>query len=700
VTDTFDPTAHAYLEDIEGEEALAWVMRQNVRSLALLQDDPRYHGFRDAAYAIVTSDARIPYGAIRGGYVYNFWTDAANPLGVWRRMRLADYIADAPREKSGWELILDVDALAKADGRKWVFKGVDCLPSDRNICLVRLSEGGKDASIEREFDIATKSFVRGGFELPEAKSNIVWGDKDTLLIATDWGKASLTSSGYPFIVKALKRGQALADAVEIFRGQPDDVLAAPFSIEDAAGRRWTGAMRAETFFESSSVIFPDTLAEGAGGAPLPVPLPGRASIRGVYQDLALVTLDQAWTPANGVEGQEAFQTGDLVSFSWSEFLSGGKLPRVELVLRPTPRQAIQAVNLSKTAVLITLSDNVVPKVFVWRRNVKGWTSQQITLPDNGSVSVVFADVRGDQVFLTYESFISPDALYLCDVESGAMTTVMQLPAWFDASAMLVEQHAAASSDGVQAPYFVVRRRDMKFDGSNPTLLYAYGGFQVSLPPAYSGAIGKLWLEQGGVYVMANIRGGGEFGPAWHEAGLKTKRQIVYDDFTAVARDLIARSITTPAKLGAMGGSNGGLLMGVMFTQQPELFRAIVCQVPLLDMIGFTHLGAGASWIGEYGDPDDTAHPEERAFLQKLSPYHNVMAGAAYPEIFLETSTKDDRVHPAHARKMARRLEDLGKPFLYFENVDGGHAAASTPEEAARRQALEFVYLSQKLIDAR
>jgi prolyl oligopeptidase len=370
------------------------------------------------------------------------------------------------------------------------------------------------------------------------------------------------------------------------------------------------------------------------------------------------------------------------------------------VLRPTARQAIQSIDISKSAVLITLSDNVAPKVFVWTKDTKGWASTQIALPDKGSAGVVFADVRGEQAFLTYESYIAPDTLYLYDVATGELKTVMQLPAWFDASAMAADQYEAASSDGVKVPYFVVHRKDMKLDGANPALLYAYGGFQVSLPPAYSGTIGKLWLEQGGVYVMANIRGGGEFGPAWHEAGLKTKRQIVYDDFTAVARDLIARRITTSAKLGAMGGSNGGLLTGVMFTQQPNLFKAIVCQVPLLDMIGFTHLGAGASWVGEYGDPDDKTHPEERAFLEKLSPYHNVRAGVTYPEIFLETSTKDDRVHPAHARKMGKRLEDLGKPFLYFENVDGGHAAASTPEETARRQALEYVYLSQKLIDGK
>jgi prolyl oligopeptidase len=602
-------------------------------------------------------------------------------------VKLADYGASAK-----WETILDVDALAKADGKKWVYKGVDCLPSDRNVCLVQLSEGGKDASIEREFNIASKSFVKGGFELPEAKSNISWGDKDTLLIATDWGAGSLTKSGYPFIIKALKRGQKLADAVEVFRGEATDVSAGPFSMEDASGKLWTGVSRGETFFESSYVIFP----EKTGGKPMPLPLPKRASPRGLYCDDLLVTLEQDWTP----EGQQAFKIGDLVSFKWSEFLSTGKLPKVELVLHPTDRQAIQSVDITKTAVLITLSDNVVPKVFVWKKDAKGWSSKQIALPDNGSAGVTFADVRGDQVFMTYESYVAPDTLYLYDVATGALKTEMQLPAWFDASNMVADQYEAASSDGVKVPYFVVHRKDMKLDGSNPTLLYAYGGFQVSQLPAYSGTVGKLWLEQGGVYVMANIRGGGEFGPAWHEAGLKTKRQIVYDDFTAVARDLIARKITTSAKLGAMGGSNGGLLMGVMFTQHPELFKAIVCQVPLLDMIGFTHLGAGASWVGEYGDPDDKAHPEERAFLEKLSPYHNVKAGTTYPEIFLETSTKDDRVHPAHARKMGKRLEELGKPFLYFENIDGGHAAASTPEETARRQALEYVYLSQKLVDGK
>jgi prolyl oligopeptidase len=691
VTNALDPNsqAHLYLEEVEGAQALDWVRAQNERSLKVLEGDARFQGYYDAALKIATSAERIPYGAIRGGYVYNFWQDAANERGLWRRTPVAEYAKASPK----WETLLDLDALSKAEGANWVYKGVNCLPPANVDCLVSLSDGGKDAVRVREYSIADgaakAAFVPGGFDVPEAKSSITWQDKDTLLIATDWGGAtpSLTDSGYPFVIKRLKRGQALADAVEVYRGDVKDVAASAFALEDEHGQRWFGASRAETFFTASYVLFRDT------GESVKIPLPEKASPQGIFADTLIATIEEDWQPV----GQEAFKSGDLIGFKWSEFLLTGVLPKIEVIFRPTPKQALQGVGITKNELLVNISDNVVVKVMAYRKGAGGWTTKEVPLPPNGSAGVIFADNEEATAFLGFDGYLSPDSLFTYDTASGALSQIKALPAWFDASNMVVDQFEATSKDGTKVPYFVVRKKDIKYDGSNPTLVYGYGGFQVSQTPGYSGTVGKLWLEQGGVYVMANIRGGGEFGPAWHQAGLKTKRQVVYDDFIAVAEDVIAKKITSKEKLGAMGGSNGGLLMGVMFTQRPDLFHAIVCQVPLLDMLRYHLLLAGASWMDEYGDPDV---PEERAFLEKLSPYHNVDPAKTYPEIYFETSTKDDRVHPAHARKLAKRLEETGKPFLYYENIDGGHSAAANQREAAKRAALEFTYLARKLMDGK
>lgn len=679
-----NPESHLYLEEVEGAQAIDWVKAQNERTLGLLQADPRYQGYYDAALEIATSKARIPYGSIRDGFVYNFWQDETHERGLWRRTPIASYAGEAPQ----WETLLDVDALAKAEGANWVYKGVGCLPPENNLCLVSLSDGGKDAVREREFEVASKSFVTGGFDIPEAKSDVVWESKDSLLIATDWGGDTLTESGYPFVVKRLKRGQKLADAVELYRGAKTDVAASPFTLEDAAGRRWFGFARAETFFTASYHLMKD------GAEPVKFPTPPKSTPQGLFADQLLLTLEQDWTP----EGQSPFKTGDLIAFSWSSFVNDGKLPKVDLIFRPTEKQAIQAVDIAKHAVLVNISDNVATKVMAYTTSSgAGWASKEVPLPPKGSAGVNFASEEEAMTFLGFEGFLDPDALYTYDTGTGQLQQIKSMPTWFDRAGYAVDQYEATSKDGTKVPYFVVHKSDIKLDGSNPTLLYGYGGFQVSYTPSYSGTTGKLWLEQGGVYVLANIRGGGEFGPAWHQAGLKTKRQVVYDDFIAVAEDLIARRITSKEKLGAMGGSNGGLLMGVMFTQRPDLFKAIVCQVPLLDMLRYHMLLAGASWMDEYGDPDVA---EERAWLEKLSPYHNVKAGVTYPEIYFETSTKDDRVHPGHARKMAKRLEELGKPFLYYENIDGGHSAAANQREAARRAALEYTYLARKLIEGK
>ncbi|MBL8559256.1 MAG: S9 family peptidase [Hyphomonadaceae bacterium] len=680
----------AFMEEVEGKQALDWVRAQNARSLAHLEADPRFAPLKEEALKIVQSRDRLATGSIRDGHLYNFWQDGTNVRGLWRRSPLAAYAAGRP----AWESLLDVDALSRAENANWVFKGADCQPGAGTRCILTLSNGGKDAAVRREFDIATKTFVEGGFSLPEAKAGTVWKDNDTLLVATDWGAGALTTSGYPFIVKELKRGQALAEAKEIFRGATSDVgvFAGDFESED--GTRALVIVQATTFFTSNMFLV-------AGDTPARLTLPPKSSVQGLHKGELIVTLQEDWTPPGGAT---AYKSGSLLSVTLDSATT--QTPNVKLLYGPGPRDSIESVAITRDAVLVAGYQNVRGRILRFAYDGRQWLESQIALPPNGAVDFAGASASESTAFATFKDFLRPDTLYALDARAGSARAVQSLPAQFDSSKLVTEQFEATSRDGTKVPYFVVRPRDAQMNGENPTLLYGYGGFQVSYPPFYSGLNGKLWLERGGVYVMANIRGGGEFGPAWHQAGLKLKRQVVYDDFIAVAEDLIARGITSPRRLGIQGGSNGGLLMGVMLTQRPELFRAAVVQVPLLDMLGYAdaNMLAGASWVDEYGDPrlgpdGKPTHPDEYAWLARLSPYHNMKPAAVASAMpFFVTSTKDDRVHPAHARKMAARLEAAGVPFYYYENIDGGHSAAANQQEVARRRALEYVYLSERLMD--
>jgi prolyl oligopeptidase len=668
-----------WLEEIEGQRALDWVRAQNARSLGQLEADPRYAGLKAEALAIVNATDRIPMPGLRGGRIYNFWQDQTNVRGLWRRTTPESYRTADPR----WEVLLDVDALARAENANWVYKGAYCLRPDYRRCLVNLSDGGKDAVRVREFDVSSKAFVQGGFDLPEGKQDVAWLDADTLLVARDWGPGTMTESGYAFVVKRLKRGQPLDQAVELFRGTPTDVGASPSVIYDGDGHRVVLLIRNVTFYDA------ETWIETPAG-PKKLALPAQHSIAGLSNNQLLVTLQEDWkTPGR------TFKAGSLVSVDAAAAARAPDALAPQLVLEPGPRQSIEGVSTTRSHVLVDLYENVQGGVRRFTFEGGGWAEAEIPLPKNSSVGVVAAEDESDAFFASVASFLTPNTLWLGDAGARQATQVKALPPRFDASTHVTEQFEATSKDGTKVPYFVVRPKAMKLDGSNPTLLYAYGGFQVSMTPSYSGTVGKLWLEKGGVYVLANIRGGGEFGPAWHQAGLKQNRQRIYDDFAAVAEDLIARKITSPRRLGIEGGSNGGLLMGVELTQRPDLWNAVVVQVPLLDMLRYHKLLAGASWVAEYGDPDK---PEERAFLERISPYQNLKAGPKYPEPFFVTSTKDDRVHPGHARKFAAKMENLGLPFLYYENIDGGHSAAATLQEAARRASLEFMYLTRKLMD--
>ena len=670
---------YLWMEEIEGTRALDWAKAQNARSLPILQGDARYADLEAKALAILNAKDRVPGVSFAGdGSLRNFWQDKDHVRGIWRKTTLESYRTAEP----AWETILDVDALAKAEDANWVFKGASCLPPDDTRCLVTLSNGGKDAVTVREFDTTTKTFVPGGFVLPEGKQNYAWLDQDTLLVGREWKPGELTKSGYAYVLKTLKRGQTLDEAVEVFRGVETDVSVSPFVLRDADGKVVAVmAHRGVTFFESETYLL-------EGPKPVKLGLPLKSSIQGYVAGQMIVLMEQDWP-------EKGFRTGDLISFDLARLKAAPDKAVAELVLRPTARQSVEQVQTARTKLVVGMLDNVKGAARVFTHGPRGWTAQALDLPANSSIGLGSSAEKDERLFITVTGYLTPTTYWLADAGSLKLEQVKASPARFDASTHVVEQFEATSSDGAKIPYFVVRPKAVKYDGQAPTLLYAYGGFQQAMTPGYSGVMGKLWLERGGTYVVANIRGGGEFGPAWHEAGLKANRQKVYDDFFAVSQDLIARKITSPRRLGVMGGSNGGLLMGVALTQRPELYNAIVVQVPLFDMIRYSQIGAGASWVGEYGDP---AIPSERAVIAKYDPYSNLKAGQNYPEVFIETSTKDDRVHPAHARKAAARLEELGYPVLYYENVDGGHAASANLAETARRQALEYTYLTRKLMD--
>ncbi len=670
-------TPPAFLTDVEGGQALDWVGQQNARTFGVLEHDSRYPGFHADALAVAQAPERIPTPQVINGQVYNFWQDAAHRRGLWRRTDLGSYRSASP----AWHTVLDLDALSASEHANWVWKGADCAEPAETRCLVQLSDAGEDATTAREFDLPSGRFVSGGFVLEHSKQTVAWEDPDTLLVARDWGPGSLTTSGYPFIVKRLRRGQALEQAVEVTRGTVADIAVSPEVLVDGDNHKAVLVDRGVTFFTKAyAQLTPQGL--------LPLPLPPKAVVVGLVAGRLVAKLDQDWQPKAG----PLIPAGSVAALDPSR---PDAAP--QLVFAPGPRQSVEAESVGVTHghVVAAIADNVRGRALVFTPDAGGWHAQPVSLPDNASISLVDSGPHDDRAFLQVTGFLTPSQLWLVDAGTGAADRVKALPAQFDASNLVVEQLEARSTDGTAIPYFVVHRRDMKHDGSNPTELTAYGGFGISSTPLYSGATGRLWLARGGVYVLANIRGGGEFGPAWHEAGRKTERQRVFDDFAAVGRDLVARGITSPRRLGIRGRSNGGLLMGVEFTQHPELWRAVIIGVPLLDMLHFETMAAGASWVDEYGS---VSRPDERAFLARISPLQALRPGVAYPEPFIFTSTRDDRVGPVHARRFAWRLQQLGVPFLYYEDTEGGHAGTANLHEVAHEQALEAIYLARRLVD--
>jgi prolyl oligopeptidase len=670
-----------WLEEVQGEKALDWVRERNAATRQRLEAWPGFGTTRERILQVLDSRDRIPAIARRGDHVYNFWQDADNPRGLWRRSTLAEYRKPAP----AWELLLDVDALGRSEGVNWVWAGASCLGPDYTRCLVKLSRGGADAQEVREFDITTRQFVPGGFCLPEAKSDIVWLDSDTVFVGTDFGPGSLTDSGYPRIIKRWQRGQPLADAATVFEAQPSDV-AASVQVDPTPGYQRTLLQRVPDFFSSEEFLFVD-------GQLHRLDKPADAQL-GFWYGQVLMALRSDW-----LQGGATWPRGALLAADARAFLDGKA--QWTVLFTPTATRSLASYALLRHTVLLELMDNVAGRLQEMHFDGQGWHARDVEAPFPGTLHAqslhdtqVGDDPLGENYLLGYTDFLTPDSLLLGRAGSDARELLKARPAFFDSSGMRVEQRFATSKDGTRVPYFVVWPKGAKADANNPTLLYGYGGFEVPLQPQYSGGFGTAWYGRGGVQVVANIRGGGEFGPGWHQAALKGQRQKAFDDFIAVAEDLVAQRITTPRRLALQGGSNGGLLVGAVMLQRPELFRAVVCQVPLLDMRRYHRLLAGASWMGEYGDPDD---PAQWDWIAKYSPYQNIpTAGTRLPAVLFTTSTRDDRVHPGHARKMAARLQELGHDAWLYENIEGGHGGAADNKQRADMLALEFAFLWQEL----
>jgi prolyl oligopeptidase len=674
--ETVQDDPHIWLEDVGGERALDWVRARNAESEKLLKDDVAFASLEADLKAILDSDAKIPYVGKQGGFYYNFWKDQKHERGIWRRTTLEEYRKDAPN----WELLLDIDALNEAEKENWVWQGANCLKPDYTRCLINLSRGGADANVTREFDLASKQWVKDGFYRPEAKGGLQWVDQDSVYVYTDFGAGSLTSSGYPRIVKQWMRGTPLSEAKVVYEGSAEDMYIAAY--RDLT----TGYVR--DFVSRTIAFYNDELyLRGGDGTLTKIDAPNSAN-KSVHKDWLILELREPWQ----VGGKE-YAAGSLIASRFDGFMAGKR--EFDVLFEPTATTSFASFSPTQNHLILNVLDDVKNRLYVLTHQEGSWKREPLKgAPAFGTVSAgAIDDEESDAYFLTVSDYLTPTTLMIGEI-GKAPEPLKNMPAFYDASNYEIAQHFATSKDGTRVPYFMVARKGLKLDGSHPTLLYGYGGFEISLTPNYAPAAGRGWLHYGGVYVVANIRGGGEYGPRWHQAALKQNRLRAYEDFAAVAQDLVKREVTSPKRLGIQGGSNGGLLVGNMVTLYPELFAAAVCQVPLLDMQRYNKLLAGASWMAEYGNPDK---PEEWAFIKTFSPYHNVKVGEDYPAVLFTTSTRDDRVHPGHARKMMARMQEQGHQVYYYENIEGGHGGAANNQQLAHMQALAYSFLRRQLM---
>ena len=665
---------YLWLEEIEGDRALDWARARNAACLAELTAGPGYERLRSRLLKIYESDDRIPYARQMGAWLYNFWQDETHVRGLWRRTTWAEYRKDRPE----WETVLDLDALAAEEDEDWVWKGFVALKPSYDRGMVALSRGGGDAVVLREFELAERAFATDGFALPEAKSVVSWRDRDSLYVATDFGPGSLTDSGYPREVRLWRRGGDLGEAETVFVGETTDMRCVGVVVHDR-GRVYEFLDRRLTFYTSEARVRrgPDWVL---------IDKPADAGIE-TFGDQLLITLRSDWT----LEGR-SYPAGSLLAADFEAYLAGSR--DFQVLFQPDERRVLSGTSGTRTHLFVNVLDNVRNRILAFRREGGRWSSRPLAAPDLATLSIWgVAPEESDDFWLQGTDFLTPSTLYLGRAGEENLKEIKRLPDFFSVRGLRAEQREAVSADGARIPYFQVAREDIALDGRNPTLLQGYGGFEVAYTAAYAVSAGAAWLEAGGALAVANLRGGGEFGPRWHQAALRENRQRAYDDFIAVAEDLIARGVTAPKRLGISGGSNGGLLVGNVLVQRPEIFGAVVCAVPLLDMRRYHKLLAGASWMAEYGDPD---RPEDWAFPEGYSPYHLVRAGTAYPRVFFTTSTRDDRVHPGHARKMAARMEEQGHDVLYYENMDGGHAGAADNRQRATIDALIYTFLWNEL----
>ncbi|MPY99842.1 MAG: prolyl oligopeptidase family serine peptidase [Actinophytocola sp.] len=660
---------YLWLENVTGDEALDWVRARNAEALAELTETPRFAGLRDDIRAVLDADDRIPYVARRGDYLYNFWQDAAHPRGLWRRTTLESYRTDEP----DWQVLIDVDALAADEGENWVWQGPKVLRPGYDRCLVQLSRGGADATVVREFDLTSFTFI-DGFALDEAKSRIGWIDADHVFVGTDFGDGTLTNSGYPRIAKRWRRGTPLSEATVVFEGKPDDVAVVAYH-DPTPGYERDFVARAVDFYRTEYYLI------GANDSLTRIDVPDDAEID-VEREWLLVETRSEWTI-----GEVSYPAGALLAIRFDDFLAGDRAFTV--LFEPDEHTSFSYHAWTRNHLIVATLTDVKSRLDVLTPT-EGWRKEPLAgVPEVGTADIADTDPdHGDEFLLDVSGFTQPSTLHR-GVIGGEFETLKRAPARFDADGLDVRQHFAMSDDGTRIPYFVVGSPE----ANAPTMLTGYGGFEISLTPSYSGIIGRSWLARGGTYVVANIRGGGEYGPQWHQSVQKRNRLRVYEDFAVVARDLVERGTTTPERLGIEGGSNGGLLTGVMLTRYPDLFGAVVSSVPLLDMLRYHVLLAGASWMAEYGDPDDV---DDRGYLLKYSPYQNVEPERTYPPTLVMTSTRDDRVHPGHARKMVARMREFGHDVRYYENIEGGHGGAADNEQRAVKWALVFEFLWQRL----